>query len=225
MRSIVSFQIGRPQLQIHSGAQLNTAITKKPVESAMVTKEIIKGDGVGNRKNHGGPDRVICFYAYEHYSMWEEVFGKRLPIPAFGENLTVTGMKEEDVYIGDIFKIGESIVQITQGRIPCATISYFNKEREFLKNILETAFTGYFARVLEEGMVSVRDSIELVERVQDKVSVLYGNQVLFHDKDGLAGLEKLLDIDELAEVWKNKASLKREALLKKSIRADPRKKG
>ncbi|PLT35007.1 MOSC domain-containing protein [Bacillus sp. V5-8f] len=214
MGSIVSLQIGRPQLQILSGAQLNTAINKNPVESAVATKENIKGDGVGNRKNHGGPDRVICFYAHEHYPMWETLFAKRLPMPAFGENLTVRGMKEDEVYIGDIFKIGDALVQITQGRIPCATISYFNKEHTLLKKILETAYTGYFARVLEEGRIYSQGSIELMDRVQDKVSVLYGNQVLFHDKDGVEGLRRLLEIDELAEVWKNKASLKLDALFK-----------
>jgi MOSC domain-containing protein YiiM len=212
---IVSFQIGKPQLRLFSGAQFNTAINKQQINSALVTKEEIAGDGIGNRKRHGGPDRVICFYPYEHYKMWEMLWGKRLHIPAFGENVTVSGMNEQQVYIGDIYRIGECLVQITQGRIPCAMISYFNGEPDFLKKVIETSFTGYFARVLQEGILHETDSIELVERVQNEVSVLYGNEIYFHNKDGLEGLEKLLSINELAHVWTTKAALKRDALLKK----------
>ncbi|MDQ0217879.1 MOSC domain-containing protein [Peribacillus cavernae] len=209
---IISFQIGKPQLRVFSGLQLDTAMDKKMVKSSLVTKKEIKGDGIGNRKSHGGPDRVICFYPYEHYAMWEELWGRKLPVPAFGENITVAGMKEKQVYIGDIFKIGECLVQITQGRIPCATISYFNGEPDFLKKVIETSFTGYFARVLEEGTLNNSDSIELVQRMQDRVSVLYGNEVYFHGKDGLEGLDKLLGVTELADVWKSKAEQRRDSL-------------
>ncbi|CAH0347293.1 MOSC domain-containing protein [Bacillus sp. CECT 9360] len=210
---IVSFQIGRPQLRVFSGAQFNTGINKQKVKTAFVTKAEIEGDGIGNKKHHGGPDRVICFYPYEHYEMWEKRFGKRISIPAFGENLTVSGMKEEQVYIGDIFRIGECITQITQGRIPCAMISHFNNETGFLKEVIETSYTGYFARVLEEGQVREDDSIELVQRVQNHVSVLSANEIYFHNKEGLIGLDRLLTIDELAIVWKSKIMRKRAALL------------
>lgn len=210
---IVSFQIGKPQLRVFSGARFNTGINKQQVKLAFVAKDEIAGDGIGNKKNHGGPDRVVCFYPYEHYQMWEKQFGKSIPIPAFGENLTVSGMREDQVYIGDIFRIGESLIQITQGRIPCAMISYFNHEPDFLKQVVETSFTGYFARVLEEGIIREDDSIELVRRVQDHVSVFAANEIYFHHKEGLEGLDRLLAIDELAMVWKSKIMRKRAALL------------
>lgn len=204
--SIISLQIGEPINEEFSKVKLFSAMNKKEKEYVTITKAGIAGDGVGNKKFHGGPDRVICFYPFEHYELWNKKFNKQLAVPAFGENLTITGMKEEQTFIGDIYQIGDTIIQITQGRIPCSTISHFNNEPEFLKAVLNTNFTGYFARVIQEGAIKKQDDIVLLERVQDKVTVLYATDVILHKRDGQEGAHSVLSIDSLAEEWIHKLS-------------------
>ena len=104
---------------------------------------------------------------------------KRYPFFAFGENLTVTNMLEADVCIGDIYKIGDAVIQITQGRIPCSTIDRYTEANTLLKRLIETGYTGFLARVLEEGTICADSTIELVEKHPARISVLYCNEVYF----------------------------------------------
>jgi MOSC domain-containing protein YiiM len=211
---IVALQAGKPKEERFLGFSYKSAINKEKIRIAEITSEGIKGDGIANTKHHGGPERAICFYPFEHYQMWEQQWGRKMKLPGFGENVTVMGMKEEDVYIGDIYQMGECVIQITQGRIPCATISYFNYEPGFLQKVMETSLTGYFARVIKAGTLKDRDEIILLERVQQQVSVLYGNEIYLHGKDGLDGLEMLLGIPELALDWQRKVAKRKEAYLR-----------
>ena len=201
---IKSLHAGKPKQEIFSNVDIFSAMDKQAQDHVTVTKSGINGDGIGNEEFHGGPDRALCFYPFEHYSLWNEKFSKKLDIPAFGENLTVAGMREDDTYIGDIYQIGEVIVQINQGRIPCSTISHFNQEPKFLELVLKTGFSGYFARVLQEGTINKQNEIVLIDRLQEKVSVHYATEVILHKRDGLEGAMALLALDPLAEDWKQR---------------------
>ncbi|WP_285766002.1 MOSC domain-containing protein [Peribacillus sp. SI8-4] len=205
-KKLVSLQVGKPKQESFANVNLFSAMDKRSVNALSVTKSGIVGDGVGDERFHGGPDRVICFYPYEHYALWNEKFSKKLDIPAFGENVTVAGMIEDATYIGDIYQIGEAIVQINQGRIPCSTISHFNREPGFLKLVMKTGFTGYFARVIKEGVMNKEDEILLLERQQEKISVQYATEVILHGRDGVEGARALLALDSLAEDWKKRAA-------------------
>lgn len=200
---IISLQIGMPKQEEFSSVKMKTAMNKRFIEYVNVTKSGIEGDGVGNRKFHGGPDRALCFYPVEHYHLWQQKFSKQLSVPAFGENLTTAGMTENQTYIGDVYRIGETVVQITQGRIPCSTISYFNNEPEFLKLVRDTNLTGYFAKVIQEGVIRKQDDIVLLDRLQDQVTVLYATDVILHHRDGQDGVNRLLTIESLADEWKS----------------------
>ena len=203
-RKIISLQIGLPKTEVYSNVNIKTAMAKKKTDQIAVNSAGIAGDGVGNLKYHGGTDRAICFYPFEHYALWNERFGRQLEMPAFGENLTVSGMTESQTFIGDIYRIGETVVQITQGRIPCSTISHFNREPGLLKAVMETSFTGYFARVIQEGKIRMGDGIELLEWVQDQVTVQYATDVILKRRDGEAGAQALLAIVPLAEDWRKR---------------------
>ena len=200
---IISLQIGMPKQEAFSSVKMKTAMNKRPIEYVTVTKSGIEGDGVGNKKFHGGPDRALCFYPFEHYHLWNQKLNKQLPVPAFGENLTIAGMTENQTYIGDIYRIGETVIRITQGRIPCSTISHFNNELGFLKLVMDTNLTGYFAKVIQEGVIRKQDDIVLMDRIQDQVTVQYATDVILHKRDGEDGVEALLTIDSLAEEWKS----------------------
>lgn len=202
-RKIISLAIGKPKDYIWNGIREQSGIGKENVEKTIVKKSGIEGNDVANKDYHGGVDRAVCLYPYEHYSNWEAIFKTKLPLPALGENLTVAGMTEEDVCIGDIYKIGDTVIQITQGRIPCSTISKFNQKDQFLNKVFDTGLTGYFSRVLEEGMIYLSSKIELVEKHPKGISVLFATQTLLHHHDRNA-IEKILAVEELADDWRKR---------------------
>lgn len=202
---IKSLNIGLPKTQMFRQEQYMTGIDKKPIQRGWLSKNGFENDGVANTDFHGGPDRAVCFYVFEHYKDWEQEFNCVLPFPSFGENITVSGMDEKNICIGDIFQIGEAVIQITQGRIPCATISKHNNIDVFLQRIIESCRTGYFARVLKEGMIANDSKIILLNEHPLKVSVKFTIETFFHCLEE-ERIKKILQVNELAEAMRNKFS-------------------
>lgn len=184
------------------GGNEYSGINKQKVHAAFLTKRGFLDDDVADQKHHGGLDRAVCIYPFEHYKMWAEEFHKDFQPPTFGENLSISGMLEKDVYIGDIYRIGDAVVQVTQGRIPCAKISNHNSVNALLGRIVETGFSGYFFRVIEEGEITEDSDIKLVDRTQNQFSVLNVNQTLFHDRKNRKVIEQIVNIKELAEKFR-----------------------
>jgi MOSC domain-containing protein YiiM len=203
MTQILYLNVGKPELKTWNSKQELSAIGKKRVAQALLTKESFQGDGVAATEFHGGPDRAVCFYPVEHYTKWSAEFGKELTPSTFGENISAPGMLEADIYIGDTYKLGESVIQVTQGRIPCSKISKNNQIDRLLKRVVETGYTGYFFRVLQEGMVHENSEIILLERIQNDFSILRANEIYFHQRKDYQAIEGLLEIEELAEDWKS----------------------
>lgn len=202
-RKIITLNIGKPKEHHWNGLVESSGIEKRPIKEGTLTKDGFIGDGIADIVHHGGPDRAVCVYPYEHYEKWEKEFQVSLAPPIFGENLTVSNMLESEIYIGDTFSIGEVIVQVTQGRVPCSTITKFTQIKPLLKRIVETGFTGYLMRVLKAGAIYENSSIELIERPKVKVSILEANHIMFHDRKNREKIEELLKVDELATVWKD----------------------
>jgi MOSC domain-containing protein YiiM len=201
---IISLAIGKAKKHIWENSEELSAIDKVRVKEANLRFEGFLGDGVANIEFHGGKDRAVCIYAFENYAVWEKEFNLKLKLPSFGENITMEGMEEKDVFIGDIYRIGEAIVQVSQGRIPCSTISKFNNEKKLLNRVYTTGLTGYFCRVLEEGRIEEAAQVQLLEPNEKRISVQYANEVLFHDIQNIKAVEKVLEVDSLAQVWKDK---------------------
>ncbi|KAA0550204.1 MOSC domain-containing protein [Bacillus sp. BGMRC 2118] len=204
MMKIESLNIGQPNKVQYKQQVFMSGVGKQAVEKAFLTKDGFKGDGVEQVKFHGGPDRAVLFYCYEHYEQWKVEFGKELSIPGFGENITVSGLSEATAHIGDIYQIGETSIQITQGRIPCNTLSKYNSLDLLLGRLVETGYTGFLGRVLKEGWIMKDSPIILKERNPHSMSVLKSNELYFHDKNNVEEIKKLLAIEELAHSWKEK---------------------
>lgn len=210
---IITLAVGLPEkMQYGKGKEMETAIRKNQISQVFLSKDGFQGDRVADLKNHGGPDRAVCIYPAEHYPFWEKEFGIALPAAAFGENITVTNMLEKDVHIGDIFQLGEAVIQVAQGRVPCHTIDRRLEMTPLLKGMVKTGFTGYLCRVLKEGHVQEDSVIELVESHPKRISVLYANEVNFHRPNDSEGLEKILEVDELAQIWREFLTRKLEKL-------------
>lgn len=200
---LLQISVGLPKTKQLENGTLVTGIGKEEVEGCWLRKESFDGDAVANPAFHGGVDRAVCVYPFEHYALWEKQFGSILPRPAFGENFTVTGMKEEDTYIGDVYRIGEAIVQVTQGRIPCVTIDHHTGCKGLMAEIVKTGYTGYFMRVLEEGFVDKDASITLLERGKS-VTVLHTNRIYFHGPRNEEAAKEILEEEALASAWRSK---------------------
>ncbi|CAM3739387.1 MOSC domain-containing protein [Mesobacillus zeae] len=201
---IIQLSIGQPKKHIWKGKEEKSAIGKSGVKEALLTRAGFIGDGVGNPEFHGGADRAVCLYSYNHYPLWEQMTGEKMNPPAFGENITVGGMVESNVFIGDVFQVGNAVLQISQGRIPCSTISKHNDVDTLLKRVVETGFTGYFFRVVEEGTIREGDRLVLLEREQEVISILKAHRLLFHEQKHYRDIETALGIDTLAEAWKER---------------------
>jgi len=209
-----NLSIGLPKkMNYGTDKELETAICKETVEEVFLTKDGFRGDGVADLKHHGGLDRAVCVYPYEHYARWEQEFNNPLPRAAFGENITVTHMLEQDIHIGDVFRLGEAVIQVTQGRIPCSTITKRTDLPPLLKGMVDTGFTGYLCRVLEEGIVRRDSTITLVEPHPQQVSILFANQLYFHRPKDIEGIQQVLAVQELAQNWRERLEKRLEKLI------------
>ncbi|MCG7343612.1 MOSC domain-containing protein [Sporosarcina sp. ACRSL] len=206
---IRSLNVGKPRDLQFGKKEITTGINKKPVSEPVFLSTLnFTGDGQGDLVNHGGRDKAVCVYPYEHYPYWEKELGKPLDYSAFGENLTLFGLTEHELCIGDSFQIGEAVVQVSQPRQPCFKLSLIHDRKDMPLLIQNTGYTGYYLRVLKEGMVSPSDQLEHISRPALAISVTEANRLMHHDKDDVEGIREVLKVEELSESWR-KTFLKR----------------
>ncbi|MFC0470101.1 MOSC domain-containing protein [Halalkalibacter kiskunsagensis] len=206
--TIISLNIGQTKnISDEDEKQIDSAIYKHSVSdtSLYLSTTNLEGDEQADLVNHGGSDKAVCVYPFEHYSYWENKFGFDLPIGAFGENITLRGVPESKVFIGDTWQWGEAIVQVSQPRRPCFKVAKRHGIKKLPLYIQETGFSGYYLRVVKEGNVSGKDPFSLLNRMSD-VSIEHVNRITFYDKENYEEIKKLLNLKELSEAWK--ASLK-----------------
>lgn len=200
MGFIVSINVGLPtQVNLPEKPRFRSAIFKKPVERKVFLDYLgFEGDGVADPVHHGGADKAICVYLKNHYAFWENEFSIKLSPGAFGENLTVEGLTEKDVCIGDIFKIGEAEVQCSQPRQPCHKLSKIFDRPEIGGKIQETGFSGFYLRVLKQGWVKPGAEIKCVQKEGSGFSVYEVNKLMYHDKKNCEKIQELLQVEALS---------------------------
>lgn len=199
---LISLNIGQPQtIAYFNNPATYTAGNKAPIAQAMLRVNGLDGDGQADRQNHGGPDKAVCVYAYDHYPYWEELLGKKLEPGAFSENFTLNGIRETDICIGDIFKVGEASVQVSQPRVPCDKLAGKHGTSAVRTAIHANGYSGFYVRVLTEGLVRAGDSVEVVTQDPRAVTVAFANEVFYKRRPDLAALRQLLAVSALAQVW------------------------
>lgn len=200
---LIAISVGKPKtVRNNLGEELRSGIFKNQVTEGYLTKDGFDHDGVADLKHHGGLDRAVCIYSVEHYKSWEKEFRMNFPVSAIGENLLVENMLEENIHIGDRFSVGEAIIEITQGRIPCNTINKRTGVKNLMKRMIETGHTGYLCRVIKEGRITNVDRMERVFEHPEKITVSYAHSIYFYQKDSKEGIENILKVNELADDWK-----------------------
>ncbi|MFC4401532.1 MOSC domain-containing protein [Gracilibacillus xinjiangensis] len=201
---IISLNVGKPRIHQFGEKKVHTGFVKQPTtEVCYLTKTGFFEDGQADLKNHGGEEKALLMYAEDHYTYWEGLYGQNFTYPSFGENITIKGLTERELYIGDIFKLGGSIIQVAQPRQPCYKIAAYHQIKDIPAIVTKTGFSGYYFRVLQEGEVSVRDTLEKIEESQTNVTPYDIFDCLFHDRENKERMEEYLLLDTLSANVKN----------------------
>ena len=223
---LVSVTIGKPRVVTIGGKEVSTSIFKEPTTARVMVRGVnVDGDAQSDLRVHGGENMAVYAYPAEHYAYWERELGRAsLPRGQFGENFTVRGLTEETARVGDVYRIGTALLQVTQPRIPCFKLVYrMDAGPEFAKRFLESRRMGFYFRILQEGEVGAGDAIELVERADDSVTIaefIEFTQFQTHDPVGLRRVLASRDLSSGSKGWREHL----EMMVEKAERA-PRARG
>jgi len=170
---LISINVGVPREIVHQGRAVSTGIFKEPAAGPVFLHRLnLDGDRQADLRVHGGADKAAYLYPFEHYAFWTTETGRDdLVYGQFGENFTTTGLLEDDVDIGDVLQIGAARVQVSQPRSPCFKLGIRMGDDGFPARFAAANRTGFYLRVLEEGMVQTGDAIRRLERAADSMSV------------------------------------------------------
>jgi MOSC domain-containing protein YiiM len=201
MPSVLALYAGRAGTLATKKGAVRTAIAKRPV-AGRVRVEV---DGLAGDEQidpgHGGPDRALCIYPREHYGFWAAQVE-----PAFGENITSEGVLEAETLIGEVWRIGNALVAVTQPRSPCFKVAARLGIPDLVTRARRSAFTGLHLRVLEPGSIAAGDAIEPVERPHNGVTVADAVAARFAPVADPELVARVLAVPELAEDWRAKTA-------------------
>ncbi len=181
---IISTNIGESRVIKWKGKEVETGIFKFPVNKPIYLEtDDVVNDHVIDRKYHGGADKACYLYSADHYSYWQKLYPELdLKWGIFGENLTIEGLHEANVNIGDIFEIGETVVQATQPRQPCFKLEFRFNDNRIVNQFIDSGFAGVYVRVLKTGNVQAGNEMKLIERkhslsIQKVYELLYCSEL------------------------------------------------
>ncbi len=202
---VISTNIGEKTIIKWRGKEVNTGIFKIPVNKPIhLGFTDVTADVVIDRRYHGGTDKACYLYSSDHYPFWKEKFPKlNWQWGMFGENITVVGLDETSIHIGDIYKLGSALVQITQPRQPCFKLGIRLKNPKAVKQFVTAEKPGAYIRVMESGLVSVNDAMELIERKPANFTLNEVFHLLYNGSEQVELVKKALQMPELAESCRN----------------------
>lgn len=211
MNQLLTLQVGLPRTYGDPDApdpqdrSWTSGIVKEPVQGPLwLSSSQLEGDGQADRVHHGGPEMAVLAYGAEHYPAWRrELELPDLPYGAFGENFTVAGQSEATVSIGDTFQVGEAIVQVSQPRSPCWKLARRWGLPDLAVRVQQTGRTGWYLRVLEEGLVAPGQEMVLVDRPFQRWTVELVSRVAAAPRD-FAEAQELAACPLLSETWRRR---------------------
>ncbi len=163
----------------------------------------LDGDEQADLAGHGGENRAMLVYQLASYRFWQEMFGDEpYQLGWFGENLTVEGLPDCEVCIGDRFRAGEALIEVTQPRVTCYRLGIRTGRPDMPSLFVKHERPGFYVRVLEEGTIGARDRIELVGSAPTRVSVAFIDKLLYSGEHPEGDLRAALSVDALSEGWK-----------------------
>jgi len=209
---LLSVNVSLPVEIRHGNQPVRTGIFKKPAAGPVrVGAGNLEGDGQADRKNHGGEDKAVYAYSFDHYAYWREILDtEALPYGQFGENLTISGLDENESCIGDRLSVGGALLTITQPRVPCFKLGIRLGDTKVPRLFSESCRTGFYLRVLREGVIEAGDEVKVLERGHAGISVkaLFGAWLKPAGTDAARILRRALEVPELAAAWRGQIEKK-----------------
>jgi ferredoxin-NADP reductase/MOSC domain-containing protein YiiM len=203
MARLLSVNVGLPRDVTWQGKTVHTAIWKAPVKGPRMVRRLnIEGDGQGDLTGHGGERRAVCVYQMDSYRYWQNHLGRNdFACGQFGENFTVDGLSDADVCIGDRYRIGGALFEVTQPRVTCYRLGIRMNEPEMAALLVTHGRPGFYFRVLEEGEVEAGAEITQVASGPERMSVFEINALLYMPGHPRNQLERALRIPALSAGW------------------------
>ena len=202
---LVSVNVGLPREVPWNGHTAATAIFKAPVAHPVQLRRLnLDGDRQADLRVHGGPEKAVYAYPSEHYEFWlHELPGTKLPWGAFGENFTTEGLREDNTYIGDSFRVGTATVTVTQPRMPCYKLGIRFGRDDIIKRFLASRGTGFYFSVAKEGEVRAGEPIEPLAQDENRISVADIVQLYVGDEPDSGLLQRAVGLEALPANWRN----------------------
>ncbi len=205
MARLLSVNVGLPRDIEWQGKSVHTAVWKMPVQGRRMTRRLnVDGDGQGDLAGHGGEHRAVFVYQIESYRYWQNQLGRNdFTYGQFGENFTVDGLADTEVCIGDHYRIGDGLFEVTQPRVTCYRVGIRMDEPRMAALLVSHGRPGFYFRVLEEGEAGAGDEIVKVKAGPERVTVAEINALLYLPGHPADGLERALRIPALSVGWRN----------------------
>lgn len=202
---LLSINVSLPKSLQYKNASVTTGIFKTPIEKRVMLRKLnLDGDGQADLSVHGGIYKAVYVYPSEHYPLWRsELQRDDLNYGQFGENFTTEGLLEDAVHVGDTFRIGGTVVQVTEPRMPCYKLDIKMMMPGFGKRFLKSERSGFYLSVLEEGEVGAGDEIEWLSTDPRKISIRKFNRLYYAEHDNVEDTERLLQIESLDPSWRS----------------------
>ncbi len=183
---------------------MRTGFAKRAVTGKVhVGRTNLDGDGQADRRYHGGPDMAVLAYSADHYPSWRaELCWPELPLGGFGENLSVSGTTEHLACVGDVWRAGTALLQISSPRNPCVKISTFWGRPDLLDRVRRTSRFGWYLRVLEEGDLEAGIAVALVARPHEAWPISRVSDVMTRRREDPEAARDLAGVAALSERWK-----------------------
>ena len=196
---VISVNTGRGRDAEWAGRLERTAIDKRPRPGPVAVGRLgLAGDEQVDRPDHGGYEQALYAYAREDLDWWVERLGRELPGGTFGENITTSGLDVTRALIGEVWRLGSAVVQVTSPRIPCAVFAGWMDERQWVKRFADAGRTGAYLRVLEEGQVSAGDPVEVLSRPAVRVTIAESARAYYGDAELM---RRLLQVEGRGNKW------------------------
>ncbi|MFF4594324.1 MOSC domain-containing protein [Amycolatopsis sp. NPDC001319] len=204
MPTLVSVNVGMPKDVEWNGRIVHTGIWKSAVSGPRMVRRLnVDGDGQGDPAGHGGEQRAVFVYQLESIEYWQAYFGHdSYEFGQFGENFTVTGMPDDEVCVGDRYRIGEAEFEVTQPRVTCFRVGMRLNEPELPSLLVSHGRPGFYFRVLREGHVAAGDEIVRTRRGPHEMTVADVDALLYTPNRTTEALESAVDIPALSPGWR-----------------------
>ena len=204
---ILELRIGCPKPLGDSGAL--SAIDRHKVDGALVAGPLgLDGDEQADKKHHGGPDKAIHAYAVTHLPGWADELpaqAEHFGPGAFGENLVIEGASEADICLGDRWRIGSALVEVSQGRQPCWKLNWRFEVNDMARRVQESGRTGWYFRVIEPGLIAAGNRGTLEARPHGAWTLMRTSHLLYHDRMNREALTELARLPGLPDNWRRLA--------------------